>query len=165
MTTALSSRQGILFLALAATLAAAFWVSRQDDTRATAVKRAALRLPAPSSPLTPPATLPAAHTLRLPVRALVDTPVTDIFASATARQVTPSTTEKPVAPPLPFNFIGRYVEAGVTYVFLELDSQLHTVKAGDTIDNTYRIERIDKDIHLIYLPLKERQTLPIGDMQ
>ena len=161
----LAARQIILLLALAATLLAAFWVSRQDARINTASQPVTGRKSVAPSQAPTQLPQPSPRALRLPDRSAVSGAVPDIFDLPVAPQATPGVTEKPHAPPLPFNFIGRYVDAGVTYVFLELGAQLHTAKVGDTIENTYRIERIDKDIHLIYLPLKERQTLPIGDMQ
>ena len=74
--------------------------------------------------------------------------------------------EPPRAPPLPFQFFGRMVENGTTMVFLNRQDDVFAVKAGDTIGSTYRVEEINgSEIVLTYLPLKQRQTLPIGSIQ
>jgi len=71
--------------------------------------------------------------------------------------------EPPRAPPLPFRFFGRLVEDGKTVVFLNLQDDTYAVKAGDTIAGSYRVEEISgTEVVLTYLPLQQRQTLPIG---
>ena len=73
--------------------------------------------------------------------------------------------EPPRAPPLPFEFFGRMVENGTTMVFLHRQDDVFTVKAGDTIAGTYRIEEINgTEVVMTYLPLKQRQTLRIGSI-
>jgi hypothetical protein len=74
--------------------------------------------------------------------------------------------EPPRAPPLPFTFFGRMVENGTTVVFLNRQDDVFTAKAGDTIGGTYRVEEINgAEVVLTYLPLKQRQTLPIGSIE
>ena len=71
--------------------------------------------------------------------------------------------EPPRAPPLPFTFLGRIVEDGTTAVFLARQGDTYVVRAGDTIDNAYRIDEINgAAVELTYLPLQQRQTLQIG---
>jgi hypothetical protein len=74
--------------------------------------------------------------------------------------------EPPRAPPLPFRFFGRMVENGTTVVFLDRQDDVFAVKEGDTIGGTYRVEEISgSEIVLTYLPLRQRQKLPIGAIQ
>jgi hypothetical protein len=69
----------------------------------------------------------------------------------------------PRAPKLPFTFLGRMVEQGKTVVFLNRAQETFTVSAGESFAGTYRVEEIGADtIVLIYLPLKERQSINIG---
>jgi hypothetical protein len=71
--------------------------------------------------------------------------------------------EPPRAPPLPFRFFGRLVEDGRTVVFLDRQDEIYAAKVGDTIGGAYRVEEINgTEVVLTYLPLKQRQTLPIG---
>lgn len=68
----------------------------------------------------------------------------------------------PAAPPLPFKYQGR-LEDGDTQVFLADGARSLIVRAGDTIDGRYKVERISSnDIAFIYLPLKQMQVLPTG---
>lgn len=70
---------------------------------------------------------------------------------------------KPTAPPLPFKYLGRMVDAGVTTIFVNHGNQNMGIKDGDVIDNTYKVESItDSSVTLTYLPLAEKQTLNIG---
>jgi hypothetical protein len=69
----------------------------------------------------------------------------------------------PVAPPLPFRYIGSYGDGGTQIVMLVKGDQLYLVAVGDTIDNAYRIERVSGTIvELTYLPLKLTQSLSTG---
>jgi hypothetical protein len=69
----------------------------------------------------------------------------------------------PQAPPLPFAYIGRLSEDRDTTVFLAMGERNLVLKPGDVIDNTYKLEEInDSGVVLTYLPLSQRQTLPIG---
>jgi len=69
----------------------------------------------------------------------------------------------PQAPPLPFVYMGRLSEESNSTVFLTLGDRNLVVKPGDTIDNTYKLEEVgDSAIVLTYLPMNQRQILPIG---
>lgn len=79
-------------------------------------------------------------------------------APASARRHEPQ-----LPPPLPFVYFGRMLEDGRTVVFLSRQNQSFAVKAGDTIDHSYRVDEISATaIELTYLPLGQRQTLQMG---
>ena len=72
----------------------------------------------------------------------------------------------PVAPPLPFVFVGM-LEKGLEQrpqAFLAKGDTLLVVGAGDLLDNkSYRIETLSsQEIVMTYLPLDTRQTLPVA---
>jgi len=73
---------------------------------------------------------------------------------------------EPVAPPLPFTYIGLLEQGmGVTKpeAFLARGDALLVVATGDTIENIYTIDSITaQQITLTYLPLKTRQTLNVS---
>ncbi|MHA6820348.1 hypothetical protein ACQUKI_02155 [Ralstonia pseudosolanacearum] len=78
----------------------------------------------------------------------------------------PAPPPKPTAPPLPFVVIGKKWEDGQWQVFLGRNEETFVVKAGDTFDGRYRVDSIaPPSMTLIYLPLKTRQTLTIGNME
>jgi hypothetical protein len=69
--------------------------------------------------------------------------------------------EKPVAPPLPFQYFGKLTENGKTEVFVMRGEELITLAAGQQIGD-YRVEQIaEASISFTYLPLKMRQTLDL----
>jgi len=69
----------------------------------------------------------------------------------------------PQAPPLPFTYFGKLVDDEKTTVFLARLDRNYVVRLGDTLDGTYRVEKIEEDrLVLTYLPLGAEQTLPFG---
>jgi hypothetical protein len=67
--------------------------------------------------------------------------------------------EKPVAPPLPFQYFGRITENGKTEVFLMRGEELLSVAPGQTL-GAYRVDQVGAgSIAFTYLPLKTKQTL------
>jgi hypothetical protein len=70
---------------------------------------------------------------------------------------------KPVAPALPFQYLGKLIEDGETRVFLNHQGKHLIAKVGDVINGTYRVEGISGgQMTLLYQPLKEKQVLSIG---
>ncbi|MEE4462878.1 hypothetical protein V2S84_12350 [Azotobacter chroococcum] len=125
-----------------------------DEQTAAQPESRALRSVA-SSRAVPQADLFAARSWRAPpARRPLDA------ASAKAAALPPP----PAAPPLPFEFIGRLDDSVRLRVFLLRGDRLHTVQAGDVIDGTYRVEKVAADeLTFVYLPLKQTQTLSVGD--
>lgn len=70
----------------------------------------------------------------------------------------------PTAPPMPFSFLGQYVEGGTRIIFLVKGDRIYTVSEGEVIDNTYRVERLaGGQLELTYLPLDIKQTISAGE--
>lgn len=68
----------------------------------------------------------------------------------------------PTAPALPFRYIGKLIDGNATIVFLAKQSQDYSVKAGDIIENVYRVDQVHDDaIGFTYLPLDTKQVLSI----
>jgi hypothetical protein len=79
-------------------------------------------------------------------------------ASRLARPAPPA----PVAPPLPFRYLGRYVEGGRSAVYLARGDEPVLAVQGETLPGGYRVEEVAPDVvTLIYLPLGTRQRLPV----
>jgi hypothetical protein len=71
---------------------------------------------------------------------------------------------EPSAPALPFKYLGQMVENGEVTLFLSLNDRNIVAKPGDTIDDLYRVESIQGGVvEFTYLPLKQKQTLPVGE--
>lgn len=70
----------------------------------------------------------------------------------------------PTAPPLPFTFLGRYVDAGAPTFFLVKGDRVLTVKVGDVIEGIYRVDGVvGSSLGLTYLPLNIKQQLDMGN--
>ncbi len=75
----------------------------------------------------------------------------------------PPPVAKPVAPALPFQYLGKLIEDGEPRVFLNHQGKHLIAKVGDVINGTYSVEEIaGGQITFLYQPLKQKQSLPIG---
>jgi hypothetical protein len=69
----------------------------------------------------------------------------------------------PKAPPLPFTYLGRYVDSGKPVFFLVTGERILTAKEGDIIEGNYRVDGVvGTTLGLTYLPLNTKQALDIG---
>jgi hypothetical protein len=70
--------------------------------------------------------------------------------------------EKPAAPALPFKYVGKIIDEGRLSVFLTRGDDSYSVRAGESIDGEYRVEKISEtSVTFVFLPLKTRQELQI----
>jgi len=71
---------------------------------------------------------------------------------------------KPVAPPLPFTYMGSYTPNGSPAVFfLTSGEKVYDVHLGDTIDNTYSVDAFaNGQLVFTYKPLNQQQQLSTG---
>ena len=73
---------------------------------------------------------------------------------------------KPVAPALPFVYLGQYVEGNRQVIILARGDRVMTASVGEVIDNTYKLERMTNgQLTFIYLPLSTTQLLSTGVIQ
>lgn len=74
---------------------------------------------------------------------------------------------EPVAPPLPFIYLGHYQnpDSPARVIILAWADRVFTVSEGEVIDGTYRIGPVAADmLEITYLPLNIRQTLKMDGM-
>jgi hypothetical protein len=72
-----------------------------------------------------------------------------------------SAADRPVAPPLPFQYFGRLTENGKTEVFVMRGEELLAIADGQKVGD-YRVDKITAaSISFTYLPLKTKQTLDL----
>ncbi len=71
---------------------------------------------------------------------------------------------KPVAPPLPFTYMGSYAPSGAKPVFfLTQGDRVYDVHIGDTLDNTYTVDAFNNGaLVFTYKPLNQQQQLMTG---
>lgn len=97
--------------------------------------------------------------------------IVDIFAARNWEPPPPPVVSTPVpppsprAPPLPFKFFGRIVDASQAPSFiLTRGDEMITVRVGDRIEPAYLVDKFDgSQLHLVYLPLNIRQTIFVGN--
>lgn len=167
-------RRSTIFLGLMLTgsLAAAALVSEEDaqpgEVVAPLVNGKVSRRVASVEP-----PLPALQLDKL-VRAEVSEPELDPFAGKSwylpppppsPAEVKVQEAPRPTAPPLPFSYMGRMLEEdGHVVVYLTQGASVYSVSQGDTLDGTYRLERVaSNQLVLTYLPLDTKQILNTGD--
>lgn len=69
----------------------------------------------------------------------------------------------PVAPALPFKYMGRVEDQVGIKIFLVQGEQLHEATVGAAFAKDYRLDAItEDDLKITYLPLNIAQTLQIG---
>lgn len=69
----------------------------------------------------------------------------------------------PAAPNLPFTYIGKKAADGIWEVYLARGQETLVVREQMIIESEYRVESIKPPtLSLVYLPLKQVQTLDIG---
>jgi hypothetical protein len=71
---------------------------------------------------------------------------------------------QPVAPPLPYQFIGSYTPDGqAAVIFLTNGDRVYDVHVGDTLDNIYSVDSFDNgQLTFTYKPLNTKQQLAAG---
>lgn len=77
----------------------------------------------------------------------------------------PPVPQEPVAPSLPFTYLGQYrnSDSQAPIIILARSDRVYTVSEGDVIDSTYRIGPVTAGLlEIIYLPLNIRQSLNTG---
>ena len=110
--------------------------------------------------------------LQLPHRDVSDAPVADLFAGSSwyvpppppPPPPPPGPPPPPSAPPLPYIYMGSYVQEGEpTVYFLVKADRVYNVKIGDTLDDIYSIDAVSNGTMAItYKPLNIQQTLAVG---
>jgi hypothetical protein len=67
----------------------------------------------------------------------------------------------PVAPPLPFAYLGKIIDGGKTTVFVARGADHYSVESGAEIDQ-YKVEHVtDRQITFVFRPLGMRQVLDV----
>jgi hypothetical protein len=85
-------------------------------------------------------------------------------AATTAPSAASLAPQAPVAPPLPFQYMGSYKPDGAAPVFfLTRGDRVYDVHVGDTLENTYSIDGFNgTQLLLTYKPLNIKQELSAG---
>jgi hypothetical protein len=90
----------------------------------------------------------------------------DPFARRSFAPAAPAAQEaaprQPVAPELPFRYLGKAIEDGKLTVFLMKGNDSYAVHSKQALDNEYRVDKVtESQVVFTYLPMKTRQVLDI----
>jgi len=70
---------------------------------------------------------------------------------------------KPVAPPLPFAYLGRIEEDGATTIYLRRGEDVVLAQPHKAIDSTYRLDEVSANrLVFTHVPLQQQQVLSLG---
>ena len=71
----------------------------------------------------------------------------------------------PAAPPLPFTFLGAFeATGGKRVLYIVEGDKVHAVSEGEIVNELYQVEAVGADeMVFVYLPLKLKQTLSLGN--
>lgn len=154
----MSLHQCWLAIALAATLAAAFWPAREDPV---AVVERAERPPAPAADtrVAMPAPSPAGVAARMAEMQGNLFPA-QTWAPPPPPPPKPLPPPPPSPPPLPFQYLGRWIDDGKLTLFLAQGEQPVPVHVGQVLSGTWRVDAItEREVRFTYLPLDMQSTL------
>ncbi len=81
-------------------------------------------------------------------------------SSLPAQQIVNLPPPPPSAPPMPFTYTGRMIDGNDVVLFLSRSGHHYTVKKGDTVDDTYRVDEIKtSEATITHIPTNTQQTL------
>ena len=177
-------KKAVLGGAAVATLLAALFAPEDEGSivgPATATTRQVERVAvAPLAAAT--AAAPANRALAIhPRRALEDEEAATLFAKQSWQPETPkkimldqqaaqaalpaARVDANAPPPLPFQFLGRFVDEGKAAYFLQAGERNVVARPGDTLEERYRFDGVVQGaLQFTYLPLNLKQTLAVGDL-
>lgn len=166
----MGGRQRLLAALLAATLAAAWWVGREEGGDVPEVVGAISsgRQAGTSSPIPGPSPQgggaggAGGHTPENRFTAIGP----DLFPVQTWRPppkpVVLPPPPPPQAPPVPYKYLGRWQEDGAEVIFLAEGDRTRAVRRGERLGQ-WRVEEIRGDgMTLLYLPLDQTRTLRLA---
>lgn len=170
----MKTRQWTLLGALGLTLAATWWAAQIEGDAvvegdvagvvepATRAQRAPAAAQRPRAPSAAAASSGELAIIREPWPADAATLLQPPLA-AQAQSRTAPVVAAPMAPPLPFTFIGSIERGGRRVVMLMEGEQLHLAGVRERIGEHYRVERVTPtQIEFTYLPMQQRQVLETG---
>ena len=158
----IARRQLLLGGALAATLAATAWVATRPDDEAAATVAAPARRPAAAASAVTAKPAPTVDGRR----PWAEAPASQLAAwqpppppppPAAPPLVAAAPPPPPVAPPAPYQMIGRVIEGegakAVEVALLTGPSQSLSARRGDVLDGQWRVEQVsDSGVRLTWLP-------------
>jgi len=170
------SKRGKWLTGIAALIAAYVAFGPKDSDSVEPAKAAARPAARTAHAVTSTVSVPVARSLLALAHRVVDpTAAAALFATHSwyvappppppvAMVTEPVAPPKPVAPPLPFTYMGSYAPSGAKPVFfLTQGDRVYDVHIGDTLDNTYTVDAFTNGaLVFTYKPLNQQQQLMTG---
>ena len=177
-------KKAVLGVAAVATLLAVLFAPEDEGSivgPATATPRQIDRITPPAI-VTPAAIAPARSALAIERRrTLDDDEAATLFAKQSWQPDTPkkilldqqaaeatrtvAAVDANAPPPLPFQFLGRFVDEGKAAYFLQAGERNVVARPGDMLEERYRFDGVVQGaLQFTYLPLNLKQTLAVGDL-
>lgn len=162
----MSTRQRWLALALIATLVAVFWPERENTVEFV---EAARHIDNSANALTPELVAGSTSQSAVDARERVEGMRADLFPAQTwvqslppPKRYVPPTPQPPSPPPLPFKYLGRWVERGQQTLFLAQGDQPIAIQQGQVLLGNWRVDEITgRAVVFTYLPLNMQSILGI----
>lgn len=155
-------RHRLLGAVLVATLVATFWPQpgEIDGSEVVAARPATIKPAETGTALAEPQSSPTA---RFALEMTQDLFPQQSWAPPPPPPPKPAPPPPPEAPPLPFKFLGRWVESGTEYVFLTQGTRVIRVSGGESLPGGWVVDAIDASaVHFTYTPLNKQKTLGIS---
>ena len=156
-------RQFLLALALLATLVAAFWPQPQEQAGVTGSEVVG----AVAQRQRKPAAVPRAQGARADSQ--LGAMRGNLFPAQTWRPPPPPPPKQaplppppPVAPPLPFQYVGRWKEDGKDVIFLAQGNRVLKAQVGDALSGWHLDQATDDALTFTWTLLNMQQTLRIA---
>ena len=152
----------IALLAIAAAVSVSFNDRDHDEVVRAVEPQSRTRSAAPAARAPRSDTIERVRFARLGERASAAVATTDLFAARSWRkpESAAAAPERPTAPPLPFTYLGRLNSAGSDTAYVAMGDRNLSLRAGDLVQDTYRVERVASSaITFRHLPTGTQQTL------
>ena len=175
MTSSERHRLAILGVLLAATLAVTAFPSSDDE--AGGVVQPSVRKSLATAGEGENVRSAHTRTARLDLSGLTrdanETVMADLFAPKSwyvpppPPPITATTPPVPVAPPLPFKYVGQLGEfSDKNVIYLSKGDTVYTVSVGDVIESQYRLDSVNEaQLTFTFMPMNAQQILPIPRRQ
>jgi hypothetical protein len=162
-------RKAVLGLALLATVALSFVdgpLLPQPSEDLPVRKPSDGRPPARPAAAGPGAAVPAMAATARNTREAYGPADADLFAARNWQPVAPAPVRlaeaAPVAPPLPFRYLGKMLSDGQVMAIVAQDSRTLLLRQGDRVANYQVVDITPEHMTLMYIPLNQTQQLPFG---
>jgi len=159
----MNRRHLFLGAALALTLLAVWQVRVEEQRNANEALATTAAMPAPAAQqgqAVTPAAAERMHEASADIFAVKDWNPPPAVVSAPAKPA------RPLPPPLPYRYLGRWEENGTRTLILGREDRSIPAHPGQVLDGVWRIEKISAtDVEFTYLPLKTSDHLTLEEPQ